>query len=218
MEYITAHVGDGDDKKDFPVAKGPICRRSNFIRSAVSPAWTERLGKPSKAKEVDLSDDDPVAFEAYLGCVMGNTVAVRDLDVQHPTRVQSDDVFRRLFHLYVLADKLEDPETMNLVISRIARYCLAVHRVPNREAVTYVYDNSVKSSPLRLLIVDVYFLGYDRDGTREDHLDGMPNEFLIQYMKDSPHAQTVVPGSQRYHQPLDKQHIYRGLFQHKSAS
>ena len=218
MEYITAHVGDGDEKKDFPVAKGPICRRSKFIRSAVSPAWTARLGTSSKAKDVDLSDDDPVAFEAYLACVMGNTVAVKNLDVQHPTRVQTDDVFMRLFNLYVLADKLEDPETMNLVISRIARYCLTARRVPNCEAVTYVYDNSVKSSPLRLLIVDVYCLGDDRDGTREDYLDGMPNEFVIQYMKESPNAQTIVPGSQRYHHSMDKQQIYRGLFQYKSAS
>lgn len=199
-EYITVHVGEGDGKKDYPVAKGPLCRRSKFVRSATSDTWTIRLGKASKAKEVDLEDDDPEAFETYLQCVMGNSVVVKDLDVTHPTRIQSDDGFMRLISAYILADKLGDPESMNLVIDRLAQYSLAVRRIPNIDAVTCAYESTVKGSPLRLILVDLYHVGFDRERTRERDIEGMPNEFLVQYTHARPlDVQTVVPGSQRYH-------------------
>lgn len=211
-EYITVNVGDGVGKRAFQVPKALICRRSSYVKSATSDSWTTKLGIPSRAKEVDLSADEPGTFEVYLQCIMSNIVTVKSLEDQHPRREQSDGVFIKLFSVYVLADKLGDAESMNLVIDTIAQYCLAVHRVPHREAVTYAYENSVETSPLRTLIADVYQLGYDREGTAGGQLNGMPYEFLVQYNQSNPDVQSVVPGNQRYHQSIDRQQVYRGLF------
>ena len=208
-EYITVNVGDGDTQRAFQVAKAPICRRSDYIKTAVSNTWTARLGIPSKAKVVDLSDEDPDVFQTYVQCIMENNIAVPNLDIEHPGREQSDCVFVSLFALYVLVDKLGDPESMNLVIDAVARYSLASHRVPDCEAVTYAFEYSVKTSPLRRLIADIFHLGYDQEGTKENRLDGMPNEFLVQYAQTNPDIQTVAPGSQRYHQPVEKQRAFR---------
>jgi hypothetical protein len=89
-----------------------------------------------------------------------------------------------------------------------------MQRVPNCEAVTDACLNSVKYSPLRILLVDLYHMGYDHEGTRDDRLDGMPCEFLVQYSQTrSRDLQTVVPGSRRYHLQTDRGHFYRTLFQ-----
>ena len=141
---------------------------------------------------VDLSDDDPDVFQTYVRCIMENTIAVPNLDIEHPRRELSNGVFTSLFALYVLADKLGDPESMNLVIDAIARYSLASHRVPDCDAVTYAFEYSVRTSPLRRLIADIFHLGYDQEGTKEDHLDGMPNEFLVQYAQTNPDIQTAT--------------------------
>lgn len=200
-EYITVHVGSGEHRKDFPVPKGPICRRSNFVKSAVSDHWTTRLGRASKPQEVDLSDGDPESFEAYLQCVLSNTVSVKDLDDKYPTRMQSDGVFERLIRAYILADKLGDPDSANCIVDCLSRYSLGVRRLPHGEAVAMAYAGSTNSSPLRLLLVDLYEMGYDQEATAEDRLESMPQEFLVHYMTArSRGAQTVVPGSQRYHQ------------------
>ena len=140
---------------------------------------------------------------SYLQCVLGNTVAVKDLEEKHPTRFQSDRVFTRLVCAYVLADKLGDPESTNLIVDCLARYSLAVRRLPNSEAVAQACEGSVRESRLRLLLVDLYHMGFDREATEEERLEGMPQEFLVQYMTAKSHgAQTVVPGSRRYHQQV----------------
>jgi hypothetical protein len=207
--YITVNVGSGDHQRAIQVPKAPICRRSSYVKSAVSDSWTARLGIPSKVKVVDLSDDDPDVFQTYVRCIMENTVAVPNLNIEYPRREQSDAVFSSLFALYVFADKLGDPESTNLVIDTIARYSLASHRVPDCDGIAYAFEYSVKTSPLRRLIADLFHLGYDQEGTKEDRLDGMPSEFLVQYAQTNPDVQTVVPGNQRYHQPVEKQRIFR---------
>lgn len=61
-----------------------------------------------------------------------------------------------LIVLYVLADKLNDVLTTNLVSDEIIRMSEALHKVPNSVCVTLALQSTVIGSPLRKLCRDYY--------------------------------------------------------------
>jgi hypothetical protein len=65
--------------------------------------------------------------------------------------------FDALVRLYVLADKLCDLMTSNMVIDRMVRYSDDVNRIPSSSAITLAYDSTASGSPLRALMCD-YFI------------------------------------------------------------
>jgi hypothetical protein len=61
-----------------------------------------------------------------------------------------------LVKLYILADKLGDPATANMVIDELVRFHAEHHLNPNRKVVNFAYESTVHGNPLRKFLRDVY--------------------------------------------------------------
>ena len=88
-----------------------------------------------------------------------------------------DGDFGGLFALYLLADKLNDAITSNLVIDGILRMSEEVRRVPNGVAITQAYGSTVAGSSLRKLCRDYYVYEATTEVLENMHEDSFPFQF-----------------------------------------
>ncbi|KAF1950252.1 hypothetical protein CC80DRAFT_598274 [Byssothecium circinans] len=141
----------------FWMHEAPLVQRSHFFAMALNGNWKE-----SDEKIVVLPDDDPEIFKLYLGLIFTNRVYVvkkKAEDVDY--LAHSEHEYGRLCELYILAEKLQDATSKNLLIDAILARSRQVDgdgmlRYPNSGIVAMVYDNTPESSPLRRLLVDFY--------------------------------------------------------------
>ncbi|KAK5701902.1 hypothetical protein LTR97_004720 [Elasticomyces elasticus] len=133
----------GPSKQEFMVHKDVITRRSSFFQAAASQRWS---GSGS-GKVIELSDDDPAVFSAYLECLYTGVVHVDD-------QLCSDGFLA--LKLYMLADKLGDLKSMNCIIDSIIKWSDRHRELPDTPSATYVVANTMEISPLRRLMVDFH--------------------------------------------------------------
>jgi hypothetical protein len=71
--------------------------------------------------------------------------------------------FKVLIKLYILADKLEDLESVNVILDSIIRFSDESNEIPNDHLKKDVYNLTPPSSPLRTLLRDlmIYEMRYD---------------------------------------------------------
>jgi hypothetical protein len=122
----------------------PFARRSKFLKAASSDRWTS--GEP-----VDLTEHEPEVFASYMKCVYYGSVTVPEL----PGHV-ADNPFKGLITLYLLADKLNDAITANLVADEIIHMSEELDKIPNSVCVNLAFQSTVIGSPLRKLCRDYY--------------------------------------------------------------
>jgi hypothetical protein len=172
-------VGAGSNETRFTVHHDIITKRSAFFRTARSERWTTVKTKPA-----DLQAYEPETFEMYLQCLYHDTVPKPTLffkPVPMPDkksgpeilkkhreqattarRVYSDSRFKELVDLYVLADILADPTTMNIAIDEIRRFSKIFHGEPSAKVITHAFRFTSESDGLRLLFADYCVYGSSR--------------------------------------------------------
>lgn len=80
-------VGRDCLQKRFTVHTDVFTKRSEFFRATRSPRWLTDPTKP-----VDLEDDDPYVFSAYLNCVYFGVEGIKaDLEDQSPPDPANND-------------------------------------------------------------------------------------------------------------------------------
>lgn len=153
-ETFIVLVGTEDNQKRFTVYRDVLTQRSGLFKAARSARWATDPSKP-----VSLEDDDPEVFSTYLHCVYFNEVVLPKASDLHPFEICEQEVhqdFEALVSTYVLADKLRDPITANIVTDEILRVCHETHRIPSAKAVTIAYESTTKEDVLRLLLRDIF--------------------------------------------------------------
>ena len=167
-EIVEVVVGNEEVK--FAIPTDLISNRSKFFKSACSERWNVD-GKP-----IQLADEDPQTFGHYLKCVYENEVKVED------------NKYIPLVSLYVLADKLGDFRSANIVIDHIMRRSDETNSVPSKSTITAVMERTVEKSPLRRLMIDFYVHEaaetFFQDGEEEDENDKFPNDFLLAVVRE----------------------------------
>jgi hypothetical protein len=152
--------------------------RSEFFRAARKPQWL--AGSPKKP--VDLKDEDPRVFNEYMNCVYfgqeglkhyaDNIKSTAEVDRTEP----ADAGFEALIRVYLLADKLQDLDTTNVVIDEIMRFSDTAKRVPCSSNYHLVYDNTTPHSRLRVLMRDFWM--YEMDEEYDKALDALPQDLM----------------------------------------
>ena len=173
VETLHVVVGSGDHRTSFVVHKDIISRRSPFFKAASSARWAT-----DKHKTIELPDDEPTVFSICLQAMYQNTVAaakVEDPPVHQHT-------FSPLAEAYILADKLGDLTTCNLIVDEIIRYGDEHNTLPNESTVKIVWEKSIENSPLRRLLIDCFV--HDAGTTAMADIDEYPHGFVCSMLKE----------------------------------
>jgi hypothetical protein len=139
-------VGATSDQQSSTVYHDIATKRSDFFRVARSSRWTD----PKKPTE--LVDDQPSAFHAYLHCLyfdekvfLGRKTEAHAADNSNDNSSSSSQVgetMRFVLDLYILADKLLDPTTANIVMDKIIRHLEKKHWTLDHTTVVHVYAST----------------------------------------------------------------------------
>jgi len=158
-ETFVVLVRSEDDQKRFTVHHDILTRRSDFFKAARSARWATDPSKP-----VSLEDDEPDVFSTYLHCVYFDEVIIPRTSVpislmfrqlEEARQGEADQKFEALVSTYVLADKLRDPITANMVSDKILEVSHDTSKVPSAKAVTIAYQSTTNRDPLRILLRDM---------------------------------------------------------------
>jgi len=146
-------VGPEGSQQDFLLHEGIICKRSEFFRCAMNGNWSEK-----KARLVKLPEDDPKIFALYV-----NLVYIGELSrLSGLTKMTSNEFQAQILSIvkfYVLAEKLQDKQAKNTALQTIHTDMIwksSADKLPNAEIVEFMYKNTLKGSPGRRLMVDIW--------------------------------------------------------------
>jgi len=162
----TIEVIVGENKTSFFVHPRIIAPKSPFFDAALK-RW-KTAGEP-----ITLSDDEPDVFDGYLKLLyVGNFTTRWDEAEDHAVEL------RFLFKLCILADKLGDLASADLVIDRITRYLYAC--VPDVEDILPAWRSTVPESRLRRLLVDAFVLNLKPWALSEQlEKEDIPQDFAV---------------------------------------
>lgn len=169
-EALEVLTGEKPYQRTFTVHREPFTQRSKFLEAATSFRWTSGTNKP-----VDLTEHEPEVFAGYMQCVYNGTVTLPELP-----DYMGDNSFKGLIMLYLLANKLNDLTTTNLVMDEIIVLSEKVREIPSSYSITLVYKSTAAGSPLRKLCRD-YYVHEAMDWMLEDSDEG---EFHFEFLKD----------------------------------
>jgi hypothetical protein len=159
-------AGNGESRRLFTIHEDVITQRSKLLRTA---RQQKKNWKKSKASM--LKDEDPQVFSAYLHTVYFGVVSLKN-------RIAEDaEVARFLVDLYLLADKLLDPVTANMVIDEILSF-FDRNIGPLSGVTPHVYASTADGSPLRMLVRDFYIHEVNRSWPTSAGEWDLPTEFL----------------------------------------
>jgi hypothetical protein len=160
---ITVRVGKELDHKDFIAPESFLTSRSEFFRRAMNGKWAE-----SESRVVKLPEDKPDVFAIYVNLIYTGHL---------PTMLKSKEELAGLDHktlrsftcpeydsllcLYVLAEKLQDiaaKGTALAAVFEVSQLTDATGRtsIPHPTAVLFTYENTLKGSPARSLVTDLW--------------------------------------------------------------
>ncbi|KAI8939605.1 hypothetical protein NX059_003368 [Plenodomus lindquistii] len=136
---------DGYPVKIFHVHKDVLSKTSNFFRAALKKEWTARRKGPIK-----LSDEDPDLFEMYVQWLYSQKVSIKS---SHPGY---HNVLFSLVQSHILGARLLDPKYQNAVMKALILYADETRMYPHDGILRYAYDNTLPSSPLRMILIDFW--------------------------------------------------------------
>lgn len=175
-DLIRIEVGTGEETKVYNVHSNALTTRSVFFQRALSSSWKE-----AEERIVRLPEDDPDTFELYLHLVYIDEIACGPdtLDEEDLCSVQRV----ALAKLYVLCEKLQDTRAKNSILRALRHitFKCPYHEkwhIPGPEVVKIIYAGTVKGSPARRLLVDIYSYDVDPNKLRRQPMEGYLCDFL----------------------------------------
>ncbi|KAK3642402.1 hypothetical protein LTR56_010755 [Elasticomyces elasticus] len=138
-EHIRVLVGP--TKQEFMVHKDVITSRSHFCKAATSERWSA-----SGSQALKLPADDPDVFSGYLRCLYKDFVDIEDISKNQ----------EQVINIYVLADKLGDATSKNIITDKYAEWSDSAYKIPDVELVNHAFNNTANNSQLRRMFVDFY--------------------------------------------------------------
>lgn len=183
----TFDVLVGPDRKRISVHHDILTQRSGFFQAARKPQWIDGPQVPT-----DLSDYDPDDFQDYLQLVYTREMLAPDVEVSQwcedgchtetftpglVTKVQSH--YSDLVNLYILADKLQDLKSANLIMDRILQFDDDVPKMPRVDLIRRIWTKTPSTSPLRAMVRDLIIYEAQADYFDNAKITDLPKELLL---------------------------------------
>jgi hypothetical protein len=194
-------VGQGEPKASFKVHEDAICDRSEFFRSAMKPEWASMREDP---RTIDLSEDDPDAFSLYRTWLYSGKLAIMPpagtttaaeskpdntsilLDNDESQGSDPDSHYHTLAYAYVLGERLLDKDFKNAIADSYVLYARgnppAKRYYPSNEEIRILYDGTGEGSPIRQLLVDIWYCRGKMEWIDKD--SDLPREFCTSVMRE----------------------------------
>lgn len=156
------------NQKRLTVHHDIITKRSVLLRR-LKPD----LGAVSRSEPVNFSELEPETFTLYLHCIYCDVVpdTLEDDDDEEAndgrephadqwkrSQAKADKRFMALVELCILADKLEDVLTVNMVINEIKSFGSSCGYQPSASVIDLAFESTVENDGLRRLLVYFYVL------------------------------------------------------------
>ena len=139
----------------FRVHTEPTTQHSTFFKAACSDRWNN-TDTPNPIK---LPEDDPDLFDFYLHCVYTKSTGTENVAEALDTterRAQRQQRQKLLIKTHILADKLGDFITANLLLDALVDDYYKYRYVPGGHTIEFVFSNTPADSPLQRLLLDIY--------------------------------------------------------------
>jgi hypothetical protein len=163
---VTVVVGSGADKKEFYIHAGLLTHCSSYFRNALKPEWAE-----GRARKIVLSEDIPVIFRIFFHWAYSDKLYPPLANGRIPIS------YNNICALYVFAGTRGIPELCNAAVNVLFQKFACAWGFPTN-CLTFVYDNTLVSSKLHDLLIDlaVCCFSFCNLGDEEELF---PKEFLV---------------------------------------
>ncbi|KAJ4321862.1 hypothetical protein N0V94_002695 [Neodidymelliopsis sp. IMI 364377] len=193
--FIRVLVGKDPEVHGYFVHGDLICARSDFFAKAMNDRWKE-----AKDRTVPLPDDESEIFSLYLrllyasnitptishhaDCLQTNELPVKPSGSGVDNKDATHDAYTSLSKLYVLAEKLIDNTTKELVLAAISAHAREMLSqdlicIPPIESIQMIYEGTPEGSPVRRLITQI-FTDNGCPSSLTTEADDIPKDFLYE--------------------------------------
>ena len=132
-----------------------------------------------KAGEAALNFLDGFIFHGHRLTVKASRGGLKRVEEWRERRHElADQFYNTLINLYLLADKLQDTTTANMVMDKIEQFYDYERVHPGSLPVLTAYQSTVEGSPLRRLLRDIWLYDTNRNSINRFQENEFPNEFL----------------------------------------
>lgn len=129
--------------------------------------------------ETGENRDEEMVLDAFE-CSEAELQERADEDERDPSELEGSHErhIEDLYKLYLIADKLQDLATTNIVIDEIIRYRNSTVRIPSNQAVRLAYEATAHGNPIRRLSRDSYvYAATDLSASISLHASNLPADF-----------------------------------------
>ncbi|KAK0248189.1 hypothetical protein LTR91_004039 [Friedmanniomyces endolithicus] len=147
----------GDGETPFEVHKDAICQQSDFFVASCSQAWTE-----GRKGIVKLPTVEPNTVKLYIHWAYTGNISLDLLDDDPNSsgkRWQTEQILR----LYIAADMFLDRVMKNKAMDTLLQRMDDGNYVLSLAAVSFVWDNTISDSPLRVNMLHWWAAAIERD-------------------------------------------------------
>jgi hypothetical protein len=219
-DTITITVGQDPLKSTFKIHEDAICDRSEFFRRAMKPEWASMRNDP---RTIDLPEDDPDAFSLYRTWLYSGKLAVMppantltapgnvdNTQLSTDSRIPDSDAnYHTLAYAYVLGERLLDKPFKNAIADVYVLYARgnppARRYYPSNEEIRILYDGTGEGSPIRQLLVDIWYCRGKDEWMEKDQ--DLPKEFLAAVVRELFKARGEGRGIENLSRPWKMNHL-----------
>jgi hypothetical protein len=148
--------------------------RSEFFRKAREEAWNSDT-KCWSDEPIVLARDAPPIFADYARFLYFGDIPEATSPLGFDFDPQAH--FSRQVGLYVLAERLGDLKTANLISDEIYKYSRDLYDLPGKDVINQAYHSTKPGSLLRALLCDMMIYDGDITQLHNEHPKGYRHEF-----------------------------------------
>jgi hypothetical protein len=114
-------------------------------------------------------------------------------------RVELADIrYNTLIKLYLLADKLQDMATANMVMDKIEQFYKIAGVHPDKVPISTAYQSTVEGCPLRKWLHNIWFYDTNERSEKRFQENGFNNEFLHDVLKQYMRVKVTRPSKDSF--------------------
>lgn len=182
---ITITVGENHKAEKFLIHDFLLKEHSKFFEAALNGPWKE-----GREKKLNLPDDEPDVFGAYVEYLFtGKIATATETTADKISEPVITSEFRFQAKLYVLGEKLLDDKFCDCTLRAMGELCKTrtaggARYYPNASTVSIIYKGTASASPMRKFLVHLYCRHVKSDWLTDDRAECYPQQFFVDIAKE----------------------------------